>query len=275
MLALTPLLALAQITLQGSLSHRDSAGLWPGVAHALRDEAKFLYVRGDFSRVGGKRAVQSPTPGGRAQTKFVAVDIDDFEANCRDYLSRYAAVVSTYDSACLNGVKHQADYFIRDDGFTFYLNRGERRGIEADLLRDAAAGNRAWEVKGAGAFEYAIEEGDSGLTLVVEALRDMPWLSVALPARRLGNRRYHELEVEASAPAGVRTNIGYWNYEGKSAPIHFARAFSAGNRQSLPLRFGADRGRDYVYVDAIGIKAGQEFRVHRLRLYSSDWRREF
>ena len=281
LLTLAPVLALAQVALQPSLGERERARLWSGIEYALRDESRFLYVREPTSRN------QPPTPGGLASTKFVPIDFNDFEANCEDYLARYAAVVSSAASPCLTAHRLQADYFIEDDGLIFYLNRGLRRAqalgqaqpLETDLLQGAAEGREQWTISGPGTFEYQVETIDGSLALTVQALEDMPWLAVLFYARDMEVRRYHEMEVEVSGSDGLLLHLGSWDFESRAPPTHRSRPIRLRDgskaRQWLILDFGAERERDYADVAARNIKAGQMFRIHGLRLRSSALERVF
>ena len=273
-------LALTQVALQDSLSRRARAGLWPAIEHALRDEAVFLYV--DLAA-----KISNSIPGGLVSTKFAHASPRDFEENCADYLVRYAAVLSAVDSECLSGRRAQADYFIEDNDLIFYLNRGTRvappaaanppRPIETDLLQGAESESRLWTVSGPGRFEYRLERIDKEPTLSVRALEDMPWLAVFVHARNLRDGRYHKIAVAVTGPDTLRLHLEYWNFEGRAAPAHVTRPIHLSDgrmgRQSLALQFGAERTRDYVAVTALGIKAGQTFRIHQLQLRSSAWAR--
>ena len=285
-----------------SLSDRSRSNLWNAIEHGLRHQTAFLYVR-------DSRGPQDPTPGGLASAKFRYLQRDEFEANCERYLAEYPAVVSQGMSACLAANRLQAHYYIEDDGLLFYLNKGEfvpareaaadatandslLAGYDIDLLQnawdaqsangadagDAANANRLWTISAPGDFDYRLEQENGKPVLRVTAGQDLPWLAIFLHRRDFPEgRRYHRLEVEASAAdAALALSMNSWDFTPGAPVNHIVRpiALRQGGitRQSLPLDFTpAAPERDYADIAAAGIKANQTFTIHSLRLRSSNW----
>ena len=305
--ALAALALLAQFKTLDSLSDRSRATLWDAIEHGLRNETAFLYVRD----TGG---AFNPAPGGLASAKFRYLQRDEFEANCERYLAEYPAVVSQGMSACLAANRLQAHYYIEDDGLLFYLNKGEfvpareaaagaaandslLADYDIDLLQDAwdaqsadgadagdaanaatANSNRLWTISAPGDFDYRLEQENGKPVLRVTAGQDLPWLAIFLHRRDFPEgRRYHRLEVEASAAdAALALSMNSWDFTPGAPVNHIVRpiALRQGGitRQSLPLDFTpAAPERDYADIAAAGIKANQTFTIHTLRLYSSNW----
>ena len=115
--ALAALILFSQLGEMDSLSARDRVRFWNAIEYALRDEEVVLFVN------GGPYEVYNPQVGGFASTKFHLIKPEDFENDCIRYLSDYPAVLSRGESECLDRDKLHADYFIRDAGWVFYLNR--------------------------------------------------------------------------------------------------------------------------------------------------------
>ena len=143
--------------------------------------------------------------------------------------------------------------------------------LETDLLQDGVEDpRRRWTVKGPGRFAYDVARIDGAPALTVRALEDMPWLAVFIQAKDLGDSRHHWIEAEAGNTGDLRLYLETWDFEGEAEARHASREIDGSHDcedwQALPLDFGADRQRDYAAVVAQGIKAGEEFRIHRLRL---------
>lgn len=314
LLALMLPMAVGQMAVQGSLSERHRTSIWDSVEYALRGEGRFLLVREpdgptDSPAPGGRVA----TKVARIDPDDFEAKCDGYLARYAavvaygpsDCLARHKpqadwfiqdSNVTFYLNRGLQGqalAPNQAQPLetdllqamqaagCLDDQCRAREWTLERilAGVRRRLGLGAADDGRQWAIGGPGEFEWAFEQTDGGPTLRLRALEDLPWLSVFIYAKGLDDSRYHRLEVEASGPKALELHLSAWDFSRQAVPAHFAQFLrlqdSQQVRQSLTFQFGADRRRDYADVTAIDIKAGQEFRIHRLRLHSSAWKSEF
>jgi hypothetical protein len=127
-------LVLATLGVSASISVRRAPVFMDNIRYALRHYDVFLFVTDDT------RA--NPAPGGLANTKFVQVSRQEYEAQCAQYMQRYHAVLVVGDSRCLRAHRHLATTFIQDQGLTFWAADPDKNlepAIPAAFDADATA----------------------------------------------------------------------------------------------------------------------------------------
>lgn len=146
--------------------------------------------------------------------------------------------------------------------------------VETDLLQDGLQDQpQPWTISGPGRFEYDFERIDGAPVLKVRALEDMPWLAVFVHAKDMDSGLHHRVVTEAGNNGSLRLILETWDFEGEADVRHSERQIygrlGCPDWRALPLDFGTDRERDYAAVVAQGIKAGEEFHIHRLLLHNN------
>ena len=144
------------------------------------------------------------------------------------------------------------------------------------LYQSVATNDGIWTI-GGGPHQFSLADtAGAASTLTLTATTDAPWLGIFLSASQLTEFEGQRLTAGFSGTESLLIDIHSYDFE-RGIPILSSHQFllpttGARLRQSYNFKFGAsDRARDYISIVARDIKAGQEFSIHGLQLFVSDW----
>ena len=145
-----------------------------------------------------------------------------------------------------------------------------------NLYQSITSEDGVWTFSGS---QFEITETNGEGTIQIVATRDASWLGVFISGEALVGYKIHQIEAEFSSIDSVLISMHSWDFEGEHSRLD-TNDFILPNdgsrvRESHVFRLGDDQpSRDYVGIIAKDIKAGQQFSIHGLRLYMSEWPRE-
>ena len=145
-----------------------------------------------------------------------------------------------------------------------------------NLYQSIMSEDGIWTFNGS---QFEITETDGEGTIQIVATADTPWLGVFIAGAALPGYEIYQIEAEFSSTDSVLISMHSWDFEGESSRLA-TNDFNLPDdgsrvRESHVFSLGDDHSdRDYVGIIAQDIKAGQQFSIHGLRLYMSEWPQE-